>query len=102
MSESTSKPTFNHLIAGSQPVLVDFYADWCGPCKMIAPIIEGIAREYAGKLKVVKIDVDSRLKLPGSGVPTLFLFKTGKILWRQAGALSLGQLRNALKTHLLG
>lgn len=73
---------------------------------MIAPVIEEIAREYAGKLKVVKIDVDrnqaAALNYRVQGVPTLILFKTGKILWRQAGALSLGQLRNALNSHLEG
>ncbi|MCK6616972.1 MAG: thioredoxin [Cyclobacteriaceae bacterium] len=101
---STSKPSFADLIAGEQPVLVDFYADWCGPCKMIAPIVEEIAREFSGKVKVIKIDVDRNPALAGQyqvqGVPTLMLFKAGKILWRQAGVVPLMNLRNALNQHI--
>ncbi|QOI96980.1 MAG: thioredoxin [Flammeovirgaceae bacterium] len=97
---STSKPSFADLITGEKPVLVDFYADWCGPCKMSTPIVEEIAREFSGKLKVIKVDVDRNPALASQyqvqGVPTLMLFKAGKILWRQAGVVPLMNLRNAL------
>lgn len=96
MSEER-KPSFQELIQGTQPVLVDFYADWCGPCKMMAPILNEFSKEMDGVVRVLKVDVDRN---PGAamtyavqGVPTLMLFKEGKMLWRQAGVVPAHLLR---------
>jgi thioredoxin 1 len=99
-----AKPTFQELISGEQPVLVDFYADWCGPCKTMAPELEKFASQMGDRLKVVKIDVDRHPALAQhfrvQGVPTLILFRQGRALWQQAGALGSHQLQKALEPHL--
>ena len=79
----------NEVLSSDVPVLVDFWAEWCGPCKMIAPVLEEIANEYGDKLKVCKVDVDANPDLPGKfgirGIPTLIVFKGGKavVRWKQ-------------------
>lgn len=96
--------TFKDLINNSQPVLVDFHATWCGPCKMMAPELQKFAKNNTGKLRVIKIDVDKNQPAAQQfniqGVPTLILFKNGKILWRQSGALSSQQISAAVSPHL--
>ncbi|HCQ17479.1 MAG TPA: thioredoxin [Cryomorphaceae bacterium] len=90
------KRNFNHIINGDQPVLVDFYADWCGPCKMQAPILKEVSSEIGGKARIIKIDVDKNQRLAQQyqvrGVPTLILFKTGQPVWRQSGVATKQQL----------
>lgn len=98
------KASFENLIASESPVLVDFYADWCGPCKMLAPVLKQVKDKLGDQIRIVKIDVD---KNPGiaarfqvRGVPTMLLFKSGKPLWRQSGVLPLDAMLQALQPHL--
>lgn len=81
--------TFNEIINSNQPVLVDFFATWCGPCKTMSPILDEVAKQVQGKARVLKIDVDKNQQAAAAyqvrGVPTLILFKNGKQLWRQIG-----------------
>ncbi|HOV83762.1 MAG TPA: thioredoxin [Paludibacteraceae bacterium] len=81
--------TFQQIINGEKPVLVDFFATWCGPCKAMSPIIESVGKEVQGKARVLKVDVDKNpavaAKYGIQAVPTIILFKQGKILWRNAG-----------------
>ncbi len=92
------------VLKSGQPVLVDFWAEWCGPCRMIAPILEQIAAETAGKLKIVKLNVDENPKTPGQfgirGIPTLILFKNGQPAATQVGAVHKAQLSAFVQPHL--
>lgn len=99
-----TKQTFSEIIRGDKPVLVDFYADWCGPCKMMAPVIEQFSKEMGDKIRILKVDVD-RNPLAAStyhvqGIPTMMLFKNGNVLWRQAGVVPGHALRQAVQPYL--
>ena len=93
--------TFKELIASPIPVVVDFYADWCGPCQSMAPLIKELAGQFKGKARIVKINIDKNQSAAREyqveAVPTFIIFKNGKLLWRHAGALD----KNTLEKHLL-
>jgi thioredoxin 1 len=102
---SISDSSFDNEVTGSKtPVLVDFWAQWCGPCKAIAPILDDLAQKYAGKIKIVKLDVDSNPATPPKfgvrGIPTLILFKDGQVKATQVGLLSKNELQSFIDTHI--
>ena len=94
----------NEVIESAEPVLVDYWAEWCGPCKMIAPILTEIASEYQGKIKVAKLNIDENPQTPPKygirGIPTLMLFKDGNVEATRVGALSKSQLTAFIDTDL--
>lgn len=96
--------TFKEIINGEKPVLVDFYATWCGPCKAMAPIIDSVAIELKDKVRVLKIDIDknqtaaSHYKI--QGVPTLIVFREGKIVWRNSGAMDKASLLQEIRQFI--
>jgi len=94
----------NDVLNSDRPVLVDFWAEWCGPCKMVAPILDEIANEYGGKILVAKMDVDSNQSTPAKygirGIPTLILFKNGSIAAQKVGALNKGQLTSFINSNI--
>ncbi|MEO7802522.1 MAG: thioredoxin [Ginsengibacter sp.] len=96
--------TFSAIIKGEKPVLVDFFAEWCGPCKTMAPELKRFAEGHKENIRVLKVDIDKN-RLTASefniqSVPTLILFKEGKVLWRQSGAMTASQLEAILQSNL--
>jgi thioredoxin 1 len=94
----------NEVLKSDKPVLVDYWAEWCGPCKMIAPILDEVAREYSGKLKVAKLNIDDNQATPPKygirGIPTLMIFKNGSVEATKVGALSKSQLTAFIDSHI--
>ncbi len=95
---------FKDIVASKTPTLIDFYADWCGPCKMMPPILKEVREKLGDSVRVLKIDVDKNTelstKLQIQGVPTLAIFKQGKILWRQSGMIPAHQLVPIIKNFI--
>lgn len=92
------------VLKSDSPVLVDYWAEWCGPCKMIAPILDEVARDYGDKVRIMKLNVDENQAVPARygirGIPTLMLFHNGEVLETKVGALSKSQLTGFLDSHL--
>lgn len=104
MSTKEKTKSFSEIIKGETPVLVDFYADWCGPCKMMTPILKDLKKRMGDSIQVIKIDTEKNaaaaIRYQVRGVPTLILFKEGHILWQQSGVVQSGQLESIIKQKL--
>tara|TARA_R110000868_G_scaffold126481_6_gene333585 strand:- start:3742 stop:4041 length:300 start_codon:yes stop_codon:yes gene_type:complete len=98
------KSSFKAIIDSEIPVLIDFHADWCGPCKALAPILKQVKDEMGDALKIVKIDVDKNQAMASKfqvrGVPTMILFKKGKQIWRQSGVLQKKDIVSVIQSHI--
>lgn len=98
------RKTFSELIADEPLLLVDFTAEWCGPCKMMKPILDQVKSEIGDKAKIIKVDVDKNnnaaMQYQISGVPTLILFKNGKVVWRQSGVVQPAALKQVIDSNV--
>ena len=96
--------SFGSIIESKTPVLIDFHAEWCGPCKMVSPILSELKGEMGDQIKLIKIDVDKNQAIAAKyqikGVPTLMIFKDGKLLWRQSGVVPIENLRAEIQKHV--
>ncbi len=99
-----AKASFQELIYGDKPVLVDFYADWCQPCHTLAPYVQEVAQELGDRLKVIKIDIDKNQQVAQQygikGVPTLILFQNGEVKWRQSGVVPAEQIKSSIQPFM--
>lgn len=104
MTKVKQTMTFSEVIESDTPVLVDFYADWCAPCKMMTPILKKLKKEMGEKLNIIKIDTEKNaaaaIRYQVRGIPTLILFHKGKILWQQSGVVQLPQLKQIINQKL--
>lgn len=100
MDNTGKQPTFSDVIRTSPLVLVDFYAEWCGPCRMMTPVLENLKPMVGENVKILKVDVDKNPKAAAvyriTGVPTLLLFKDGQVVWREAGVVQAVQLKKII------
>lgn len=96
--------TFGDIINSGKPVLVDFFAEWCGPCKMMAPVLKQVKEEVQDTASIIKVDIDKNQQTAAvyniSAVPTILLFKNGKVVWRQSGVVPKATLVNKINEHL--
>jgi thioredoxin 1 len=104
MKTDIKQKTFSEIIQGDTPVLVDFFADWCGPCKMMPPILKELKKRMGDSIHILKIDTEKNpeaaFRYQVRSIPTLILFKKGKILWQQAGVIQAGMLEQIIKEKL--